>query len=129
MEFTKQQEKALAAYRKCDNGPAFNRVRAYVIIAPQHAAYCETAKHTVIKELQHGSIKVAYPADGAGKLQVFVWECKNPGMQYGWASGYGYDKLSAALKGIKFDDIVFTDHPENWQIQLRNAGYTVIQAI
>ena len=41
----------------------------------------------------------------------------------------GYDKLSAALGGIKWGELTFTDHPVNWEIQLRKAGYTVVQAV
>lgn len=119
MTFSKQTEKAIAALQKAEKSPAWNRVAAYVILAPMRAGH----------KINYGKIKVLYPAAGEGPLKVFVWDCTYHDVQMGQASGYGYDKLSAALQGIKFDDIVFTDHPNNWEIQLREAGYTVIQAI
>ena len=72
-----------------------------------------------------GKIKIAFPKDGAGTLRAFLWDFGND-IQMGTAGGYGYDKLSAALRGMVFQGIEFTNHPENWEIQLRRAGYTVI---
>jgi hypothetical protein len=115
MTFSKSEEKAINALRKAEQG-AFSRVRAYVILPQTFMGH-------------YGKIKVSYPADGMGKVHVWFWDCQGNNLQYGNASGCGYDKLSAALQGLKFDDIVFTDHPVNWEMQLRNAGYTVIQAV
>lgn len=121
MEFSKEQEKAIKALQAAEKSPAWNRVSAYVII-DQFGTGGDCNKF--------GKVKVIHPADGAGALKVFVWDCTGDnGLQMGTASGYGYDKLSAAMCGIKFDDIEFTDHPTNWEMQLRQAGYTVIQAI
>lgn len=72
-----------------------------------------------------GKIQVAYPKDGAGTLRAFLWDFGNE-VQMGTASSYGYDKLSAALRGMVFKGITLQDHPENWEIQLRNAGYNVV---
>lgn len=72
-----------------------------------------------------GKIQVAYPKDGAGTLRAFLWDFGNE-IQMGTAGGYGYDKLSAALQGMIFRGITLQDHPENWEIQLREAGYNVI---
>ena len=119
MSLTTKQLKAIDAYRKCEQG-AFSRVRAYTIIKPNSKA----------DSVAYGVIRVAYPKDGAGRLHVFVWDYSSDrGIQHGMSSGYGYDKLSAALQDLQFDDITFTDHPVNWESQLRQAGYTVIQAI
>lgn len=98
--------------RKCEN-TSWNRAGAYIIL--------KDGKFT-------GKIKVSYPKDGAGTLKVFLWDFENE-LQIGSASGYGYDKLSAALEGMKFKDIVLTDHPQNWTRQLESAGYEIIQAI
>lgn len=115
MEFTKAEQKVLDAYRRLENMSAYNRVAAYIVLSPDRNS--------------HGIIRVYYPKDGTGKLHVFVWQCKNVGIQYGCASGYGYDKLSNVLAGMMFDGIRFTDHPVNWETQLREAGYQIIRAI
>ena len=116
LEMSKDETRALNAYRRCEKSPAWSRVSAYVIISPDGKGW--------------GKIKAAWPSDGMGPLHVFAWDCSGDnGIQYGKASGCGYDKLSAALVGIKWGDIVFTDHPVNWEIQLRKAGYTVVQAV
>lgn len=126
MEFTKEQLKAIKALQAAEKSPAWNRVSAYVIIAP---GACNTTP-TGFYSKSIGKIKVIHPADGMGILKVFAWDCSgNNGLQIGQASGCGYDKLSAAMEGLKFDDIVFTDHPKNWEMQLREAGYTIVQAI
>jgi|SRR5581483_8666102 len=71
-----------------------------------------------------GMIRIAYPKDGAGKLYVYLWDYEHE-VQSGWASGYGYDKLSAALHGMKFKDIILHDHPDNWKNQIESLGYYV----
>jgi hypothetical protein len=128
MEFTKEQDKAIKALQAAEKSPAWNRVSAYVIIRPM-ALYDTSDKHASNLCYNHGKIKVIHPADGMGSLKVFVWDCSGNGIQMGAASGCGYDKMSAAMVNIKFDNIEFTDHPKNWEMQLREAGYTVIQAI
>lgn len=74
-----------------------------------------------------GKIKVALPKYGMGTLQVWVWD--DNGLQYGSASGCGYDKLSAALHGINFDGYVIQDSGIEFTSQLRDAGYLVVRAI
>lgn len=101
--------------RKITESPAFNRVGAYVIINPK-GDIC-------------GTIKILYPADGAGTMKVVLHE-HGYGPQIGRASGYGYDKLSAALEGMVFgqslpEPITLMDHPHNWERQLQDAGYRV----
>jgi len=54
-----------------------------------------------------GLVFVHYPADGAGRLKAFVYLYGLP-TAYGSASGYGYDKATAAvyaaIKSMKIDD-------------------------
>lgn len=101
--------------QKVEAGPAWDRARAYIVLSPNKKSW--------------GKIKVAYPKDGMGPLQVFFWDCKGTGLQYGRASGCGYDKLAAAMEGLTWDGIALKDHPIGWESQLRDAGYEVIQAI
>ena len=101
--------------RKITESAAFNRVGGKVIIN-QAGDIC-------------GTIKILYPADGAGILKVVLHE-HGYGPQIGRASGYGYDKLSAALQGLVFGmslptPIILADHPHNWERQLQDAGYRV----
>lgn len=100
--------------RKITESSAFERVGARVIINPK-GDLC-------------GTIKILYPKDGAGRLQVVLHE-HGYGPQIGRASGYGYDKLSAALNGLKFADMILQDHPHNWERQLQEAGYKVYGVI
>lgn len=94
----------------------FRRVAAFAIFRTNEPdSYC-------------GKIQVAYPKDGAGTLRAFLWDFGNE-IQMGTAGGYGYDKLSAALRGMKFNGIVLEDNPTDWRNQLKDAGYTVIQVV
>lgn len=116
LEMSNDERRALDAYRRCDKGAAWGRVSAYVVISPDGKGW--------------GKIKCAWPVDDMGPLHVFAWDCSGDnGIQYGKASGCGYDKLSAALVGVKWGPITFKDHPTNWESQLRTAGYTVVQAV
>lgn len=95
----------------------------------ENVAWGRAAAYIILKDGKfEGKIKVAYPKDGAGILRVFLWDFENE-LQIGSAGGFGYDKLSAALAGLKFKALVLTDHPENWERQLRAAGYEIIQAM
>ncbi len=96
--------------RKIEDSPSLNRAGAKVII---------NAKGEIC-----GTIKIAFPKDGAGILRVIFHE-HGEEPQIGTAGGYGYDKLSAALRGMTFKGITLEDHPHNWEIQLREAGYNV----
>jgi hypothetical protein len=96
--------------RKIEQGPALSRAGAKVIINPK-GDLC-------------GTIKIAYPKDGAGRMTVILHE-HGFEPQISSAGGYGYDKLSAALCGLKFAGITLEDHPHNWEKQLHDAGYNV----
>ena len=113
---------------------AFARVSAYVVL--------DKSGDCVAK------IAFKFPADGAGRLYAYVHWLGIP-MVRGQASGYGYDKRSAAvanavqvaIKTIKPapDDVNFeraaffrvlqSDGGEYWDTRLRNAGFNVIQAV
>lgn len=96
--------------RKIEQGPAMSRAGAKVII---------NSKGEIC-----GTIRIAYPKDGAGTLTVILHEHGNA-PQIGTASGYGYDKLSAALSGLTFAGITLEDNPNSWETQLRAAGFNV----
>lgn len=111
----KTKEATWEQVRKITESTAFNRVGAKVIINPS-GDVC-------------GTIKILYPADGAGTLRVVLHE-HGYGPQIGTAGGYGYDKLSAALQGLVFgqglpEPLTLADHPHNWERQLQDAGFRV----
>jgi hypothetical protein len=58
-------------------------------------------------------IAAVYPKDGAGRLRVAVtdWrEGEGPVHHVSAVSGYGYDKLTAALTGATVGGVVLGDH-------------------
>jgi len=111
---------------------------------------------------RHVATVQAYYGD-SGRVQVDVWHASRmtdgtfPELQQRSASGYGYDKLTAALSGLTIDGIRLHDHAEpaekgsceglrgaNWDAAKKDygnyfyapgleiltaLGYTVIQAI
>lgn len=111
---------------------AFNRVSAYVVL--------DKAGECVAK------VAFKFPADGAGRLYAYVHWIGVP-MVRGFAGGYGYDKRSAAVANavrhlpailqssstwepnIAFKTALEKDGGEYWDTRLRNAGFTVIQAV
>ena len=99
--------------RKITEGTAFNRVSAYVILN-KNGEIC-------------GTVKIQFPKDGAGKLTAILHEHGNA-PQIGTASGWGYDKKSAALRGGVFGGVTLVDSGRDWTNQLQDAGYTVYQA-
>lgn len=91
-----------------------------------------------------GTVRFSYPRDGAGKLQALAanWSAERPRdaagnadftnwtpWQYGWASGGGYDKHTAALSSMTIGTVTIADSGYDWSHQLRDAGYRVIQAV
>lgn len=97
-----------------------------------------------------GRVVIKYPNDGAGRLYAYVQVWGAP-MVRSWASGYGYDKASAAVGDASerlsaarpdlpedFGDVkdpkclenlsafrTLKDSGESWGNQLRALGYTV----
>lgn len=114
---------------------AFARVSAYVVL---------------LDGLRVANIAFKYPQDGAGRLYAYVhWLGLE--MVRGQASGYGYDKRSAACASAvakitepdaekhtwerdkaareKFVAALAQDNGATWESQLRDAGFTVFQAV
>jgi len=90
------------------------------------------------------NVTIRYPADGAGRLYAYVhW--LGTEMVRGSASGYGYDKATAALAGAVRDrqqsgvhsheaqqdflDALAKDGAQRWDGALRAAGFTVLQVV
>lgn len=103
---------------------AFARVSAYVIV--NHAGD------------RVATIAFKFPADGAGRLWAYVHYIGAP-MVRGYAGGFGYDKRSAACAAAalkldagvapEFVAALAKDDGHDWDYQLRQAGYTVMQAV
>jgi hypothetical protein len=96
------------------------------------------------------TIALKFPKDGAGRLFAYVHFLGAP-MTRGYASGYGYDKRSAAVANAAqklvfakspataplgeqeafdaFRTAIETDGGEYWDTRLRNAGFDVWQAV
>lgn len=74
-----------------------------------------------------------HPRDGAGRLVVVVRESGSNGEnklpQTGSASGYGYDKMSAAIAGMDVCGHIMQDGGEHWDNELLRAGATIIRVL
>ena len=125
---------------------AFSRVSAFVIMKKLFDD---------IEPTRVATVALKYPADGAGRLFAYVhWIGLE--MVRGYAGGYGYDKRSAAVEAaiaklrkanedaLSFDDstppqpcnnfsefcVSLRDCGGNsWDGALRDAGFTVLQAV
>ena len=95
----------------------------------------------IMKDGEHvGTARIKYPADGAGRLSAYLadWTLEMPESvnwdkftrwQIGRANGYGYDKATAAFGSMKLCGFELKDAGWGWDHQLREAGFTLIQAI
>jgi len=115
----------------------------------QHdAAFANVSAYIVVKNGERiAKVAFKYPRDGAGRLYAYV-HVFGTEMVRGFASGYGYDKASAAvydacgkikapglgwvgdadciaIKGA----ILSSNGSGNWDGELRNAGYDVWQVV
>mgnify|MGYP000855203912 CR=1 FL=1 len=124
-------------------------------IYEQHtAAFANVSAYVVLKDGELvAKIAFKFPKDGAGRLYAYVHWLGSE-MVRGSASGYGYDKRSAAVADaahkVKLDDredghrddygnavtdcaefidAVSKDGGKYWNDKLRDAGFTVIQAV
>ena len=83
----------MATKAHIEDSPALNRAGAYIVLDAQNGNKVA------------GKILVAYPKDGAGVLRAALWDwtpAESRDVQNGRATGYGYDKLSAAIDGMTF---------------------------
>lgn len=106
---------------------AFNRVSAYVVLRNGERV---------------ATVAFKFPADGAGRLYAYVHWIGTE-MTRGSASGYGYDKRSAACANavskrvwaaddepaLWFARALATDGGSEWDRRLRDAGFVVLQAM
>lgn len=93
------------------------------------------------------TVAFKFPKDGAGRLYAYVHWLGTP-MVRGQASGYGYDKRSAAVANaagkivlevkpndenrdnlFRFVGLLDKDGGEYWDDRLRKAGFDVWQAV
>lgn len=122
-------------------------------IYDQHsAAFAQVEAHVVLKDGKRvATIAFKFPRDGAGRLYAYVhWLGLE--MVRGQASGGGYDKRSAACRDaftlMRLDDgspefmraqaagygpfrfaMLNGDNGAGWDRCLRDAGFTVLQAV
>lgn len=122
----KIDEKFVAAVKRME--ARTSRVSAYVVLANIGSA----------RVTAYGRIVISYPADGAGRLYAIAWLPTNTtesARHHGHASGYGYDKATAAMGGAEFYDLnagemrKLVDQGYDFRRQLEAAGYVVIQAV
>lgn len=118
-------------------------------IYQQHdAAFANVQAHVILKDGQMvAKIAFKFPKDGAGRLYAYVhWFGIE--MVRGHANGCGYDKRSAAVEDaigkvnqamispeqnqdsfIAFQKALIDIGGNNWDQALRDAGFTVFQAV
>ena len=117
-------------------------------IYDQHrSAFSNVSAYVVMKgEQRVATIAFKFPKDGASRLWAYVHWMGVP-MVRGSATGYGYDKCTAAcasaarsvqlatpeydpenLQG-SFLHALSVDAGEHWDTMLRKAGFEVIQAV
>ena len=113
------------------------------------SAFSNVSAYVVMKEGNRvASIAFKFPKDGASKLWAYVHWYGVP-MVRGSATGYGYDKGSAACASaamriahlpedypkfqrenqLSFLSALVKDSGETWETQLRKAGFEVYQAV
>lgn len=114
-------------------------------IYDQHAAaFRSVMAFAVVGDgYQCGKIAFKFPRDGAGRLYAYVHWHGAP-MVRGYASGYGYDKKSAALANAAmkmkrdhnrpkwqaaFIAAIVKDDGRDFDRNLRDAGFELFQAV
>ena len=114
------------------------------------AAFARVEAHVILRDGKRvGTVAIKFPADGAGRLYAYVhWHGLE--MVRGSASGYGYDKRSAACSAAgdklpahisahdierigagyaAFREAMRKDNGKTWHDALRDAGFEVMQAV
>jgi len=129
-----------------------------VDIYQQHeAAFAQVSAYVILKDGERvATVAFKFPRDGAGRLWAYVHWIGNE-MVRGHAGGYGYDKRTAAVvsaankymvqeakaaeaigdhssylrEPVKraFWEAIVKDGGHTWDSALRDAGFTVLQAI
>ena len=115
----------------------------------QHrAAFANVSAYVILENGEHvGTVAFKYPRDGAGRLYCY-FHAYGTQMVRGYAGGGGYDKHSAAAQSaasrIDISDATQTpriwprleklraaikDQGHHWDHDLREAGFTVVQAV
>jgi hypothetical protein len=117
-------------------------------IYDQHkAAFANVSAYVILDATgdRVATIAFKYPKDGAGRLYAYVhWFGLE--MRRGYAGGGGYDKHSAACADAMprlpvgagggngdayetFCKVLSKDDGHHWDSRLRDAGFTVLQAV
>ena len=112
-------------------------------IYDQHrAAFANVSAYVVMRDNERvANIAFKFPRDGASRLWVYVHWFGVP-MVRGSAGGYGYDKKTAACNSASralpeatsdsqeaFTKALAIDDGNDWERNLRNAGFDVLQAV
>lgn len=117
------------------------------------AAFANVSAYVVVKDGERvATIAFKFPRDGAGRLYAYVHWIGTE-MVRGFVGGYGYDKRSAAVSSAiaaikipvdwsnyvannyrnsylaEFIDAMRGDSGKYWDDRLRDAGFTVLQAV
>ena len=115
------------------------------------AAFDRVSAYVVLKDGERvATVALKFPQDGAGRLYAYVHWIGIP-MVRAFASGFGYDKRTAALAAVArklsggtaemrrsvrdvaafdaFRAALAKDDGHDWTHQLEAAGFTVLQAV
>ena len=112
-------------------------------IYDQHrAAFTSVSAYVIMRDHERvATIAFKFPRDGASRLYAYVHWHGVP-MVRGSAGGYGYDKKTAACNNASrklpeptsdtqkaFTQALAIDDGNDWERNLRNAGFDVLQAV
>lgn len=117
MDTKKEVWRELEAVERSHYG---RRIAAYIVMPrPEHPDYGAGVYSRVV---------IVYPAADAGMVRVFVAPYDGTPMFKVSAGGYGYDRVSAALRGVTLRGYTFKDDGSGWCRELEDAGFYVLQA-
>lgn len=109
------------------------------------AAFANVSAYVILdaKGERVATVAFKYPHDGAGRLYCYLHVLGTP-MVRGHAGGFGYAKHDAAIAKaarklvlakpeteapVAEFQAALTDSGHSWETELRNAGFTVLQAV
>lgn len=87
---------------------------------------------------RRGRVIITYPKNGVGRVKAVAWlpgdDTGGSVRHYGWASGGGYDKATAAMGGAEYvapsgERGRLFDQGTDWSNQLRAAGFIVVGVV